>query len=801
MLTLKNIGKDYTAGRAGVHALRCVNLVCRPRELIMVVGGNGSGKSTLLRIMSAQIPHSRGEILIDGKSSRKFSDNQWSAYRRRVVLVDPAALMPDRTLLENAALGLRLSGHRRTIRREQAMEMLQFFGMEALAGRYPGELSSGQRKLAALACALTSEPEVLLIDEPVLGLDAATAKKVLGILRETARHGLVITASRKPIFPEGEVRTLHIKDGLVDSDSDPCPGYKEKIPEREREKGLPFGGALSLALSQLRHGGGRVISRVLTGFLASFCAASVLIFTGAMLDHSAKVQQSTLSVYPIYIHAEDMSPDAMQELFQWLNSRDDLPDGTEIQPVYGTTPWAFVIGDEGSARQVNPTAEGLNLWAELPDNPELRQARYQLLTGRWPERYDEVVVIQNARGAYTRAGLESIGVKPDEESGEWIAPGYDHFLHTTFRLVLPVQTYYPNADGTWGDLREDAEYMTNLMERVPSLKIVGIVRPAADTADTRDDAFIGYSRAMTNYIAEAAESSELVRAQTASPSVDVVSGLPFDTKGLHTQSPADKASAMLEYIQTLDEASVRFLCEEITGRAAGEQDALHSLTETIAALPAEDAAALYDSHVLSKVSPATYEQNLEYFGVSAASRIISIRLYASSLDARQQLTAILDDYTGTLEYSDEVETMAASAARYAAGLEKLRIVLSVAAILCSGAALSAAYAGAVTSRRRRWMLLRSRGMSRQELMQVCLWESGILALFTGVLGVGSAWLSARPICHLIGWPQLAESCSLVLLYGIILVALLLTVSVAAAVLTVGRISVFWPRDMLNKGKE
>ena len=296
MLTLKNIGKDYTVGKAGVHALRCVNLVCRPRELIMVVGGNGSGKSTLLRIMAAQMPYSRGEILIDGKSTRKYSDGQWSAYRRRVALADLAALLPDRTLLENAALGLRLSGQRRALRREQALEMLQFFGLEPLVGRYPGELSRGQRKLAALACALTAEPEVLLVDEPVLGLDAATAKKVLGILRESARHGLVITSSRKPIFPEGEVRTVHIKDGTVDSDSDPCPGCKEKADERKGDKGLPIGGAISLALSQMRHGGGRVKSRIITGFLAAFCAAFVLILTGALLTHSATVQKNTLSV-------------------------------------------------------------------------------------------------------------------------------------------------------------------------------------------------------------------------------------------------------------------------------------------------------------------------------------------------------------------------------------------------------------------------------------------------------------------------------------------------------------------------
>lgn len=801
MLTLKNIGKDYASGQTGIRALRCVNMACRPRELIMVVGPNGSGKSTLLRIIAGQLPFSRGEMLAYGQTVRKFSDNQWSAYRRRVCLADPEGLLHDRTVLENVLLRLRLSGHGRHGRRETAVEMLQFFALESLANRYPADLSAAERKLAALACALVGEPDVLLVDEPVLGLDAASAKKVAGILHETARHCLVVTASRKAIFPEGDVRTVRLKEGTIDSDSDPWPEEKSTSERVGRERGLGFAGVLSVALGSLRRSGTRASARALTAFLAAFCATLVLILTGALVDHSAAVQRSTLSVYPIHITEQTVPADILTGLYEDLTTRSDLPDGTEILPTYDSVPWVFSPVADGTARQVNPTEDGKNLWTELPDDPEIRRARYRLVNGRWPERYDEVVVIQNLQGGYSSLGLASMGLQPDPTTGTYAVPDFDGFLHTTFRLVSPVQTYYPNADGTWGSLRGDMEYMATLMGEVPSLKIVGILRPAENTSDTEEAVFIGYTRAMTAHMTAQVMDSQLVASQKANLTVDILTGLPFDSQGLHSQSMEHKAVAMLDYLMTLDTLQMEQLYREITGQPIGEEDALQILANTVASLTAEEAAALYDKYVASQYSPATYEENMELFGVAAVSRLTELRLYAASLSGRQQLSALLDTYSDTLTYSDDTETMVASAAAFAAGLERARILLCAAAAVCALGAIAAVSAVAVGSRRRVWARLRCCGMGRGELTGICIWESIALHILPAALGTGAAWLFSGTLCRLAGWAQLADRCALPLWQAACLMAILLFVSAMAAAAAVAPAAGCWPGELLEKGKE
>lgn len=794
MLTLKNIGKDYSSGHSVVHALRCVNLVCRPRELIMVIGGNSSGKTTLLNVMGGLLSASRGEIALDGKSTRKYTDRQWSAYRRRVTLVNPEMLLADRTLLENAALGLRLSGQRRGFRREQAMEMLEYFGMAQQAGCYPGQLSSAQRKMAALACALVAEPDVLLLDEPVLGVDAASAKKVAGILRETARHCLVITASRKPIFPESDVRTIHLKDGTVESDSDPCSEHIIGRESGHRTGGLAFGGRFALAMSSLRRRSSHAVGRGIVCFAAAFCAAAVMILTGAMVQHSAAVQKTTLSVYPIRIHSEDLPSGNLQGLYRWLISSQVQNADIEIQPVWDYVPDVFMEDTNKGSLQVNPTEDGTNLWVELPDNPEIRRARYELISGRWPERYDEVVVIQNSFGTCSRKGLESIGIQPDAETGELVAPGYDSLLHTTFRLVLPTDTYYPNADGTWGSLESDPEYMGALLDRVPSLKIVGILQPISNHVLEENEEFIGYTYALTSHISGTIENSDLIIRQAAEPSLDVLTGLPFDIYGHYTLSPEEKAAGILEHIKTLDAQHLRSMYQTLTGRTVPDAEALQALTDTIAAVSLEEAASLYDKYVSSMYSPGSYDENMEQFGLKPISRMTELRLHAISLRARQELSALLDTYSETLNYTDEAETMAASASKYVEGLNRLCVVLFAVTFACALIGVSSVNAVGIRSRRRQWACLRARGLSCAELRWVMLWENGVIAFVPALAGILAAWPLAGVLAGLSGWSALSAYCTLHPWHGGLLAILLTLATVVSGLLSANAVSRSWPAE-------
>ena len=150
MLQLKNAGFDGAAGSKTVHVLTRVNLTLPARGRVLVTGPSGSGKTALLRLISGREQPSRGEILLDGESTHRWNDARRSAWRRRVASASEDLLLPDRTLLQNAELSLRLAGWRGREMRQKAQEALAALGLGELSGSLPDELSGEERRLGAL---------------------------------------------------------------------------------------------------------------------------------------------------------------------------------------------------------------------------------------------------------------------------------------------------------------------------------------------------------------------------------------------------------------------------------------------------------------------------------------------------------------------------------------------------------------------------------------------------------------------------------------------------------------------------
>ena len=223
LLELHDVHRAYGDGDARVVALAGVTLTVRPGELVGVMGPSGSGKSTLLHVAGGLDTPDHGQVRVDGLSLATLDRTRLAAVRRRAVgfVFQDLNLVSTLTLAENVALPLELDGLARSAARDQALAALDDVGVLQAGGRFPEEVSGGQRQRAAIARALVGARRVLLADEPTGALDSVTAQEVMAVLRariDTGAAGLLVT--HDPRMAAWADRVVFLHDGqLVDQTS------------------------------------------------------------------------------------------------------------------------------------------------------------------------------------------------------------------------------------------------------------------------------------------------------------------------------------------------------------------------------------------------------------------------------------------------------------------------------------------------------------------------------------------------------------------------------------------------------
>ena len=178
MLKLQQIVKDYQAGDTTVHALHGVSLQFRESEFVAILGHSGCGKTTLLNIIGGLDHYTSGDLIINGKSTKDFSDADWDSYRNHSIgfVFQSYNLIPHQTVLSNVELALTLSGVSKSERRERAKKALESVGLGDQMGKKPNQMSGGQMQRVAIARALVNDPDILLADEPT-GPARSTARR------------------------------------------------------------------------------------------------------------------------------------------------------------------------------------------------------------------------------------------------------------------------------------------------------------------------------------------------------------------------------------------------------------------------------------------------------------------------------------------------------------------------------------------------------------------------------------------------------------------------------------------------
>ena len=612
MLKLKQINKEYKTGELVQHALNNVSLNLRDNEFVAILGPSGSGKTTLLNIIGGLDRYDSGDLVINGISTKKYTDRDWDSYRNHTIgfVFQSYNLIPHQTVLGNVELALTISGVSKAERRRRAAAALEQVGLGNQLHKHPGEMSGGQMQRVAIARALVNNPDILLADEPTGALDSETSIQVMELLKEVARDRLVVMVTHNPELAERyATRIVKLKDGVIRSDTMPYEPEDEAAAVAPVHRNMGHSSmslltSLSLSFNNLLTKKARTLLTAFAGSIGIIGIALILSLSNGVSRYISNMEKSTLAAYPLQISntgvdlASMMDPDTytsvssgsssapegmvtVRQLLSQLNigaASNDLRslkayldsdactirDNATVEYTYTPDPLIYRQNPDGTVQKLNPdttfsdiASENTSVtslmtsmaspyvFCEMAETPALYEDQYDVKAGRWPEKYNELVLTLNADGSVSDYALYAMGLRDQAELDKILQQyaqnqkidlptdygtyTYDDFLGTTFKLVNKADCYvYDTEHNIWLSKLNDEAYMQQLVADSEELTIVGIVQPKADATSTILHSGLDYLHDLTYYVIDQAANSEIVRQQLADPDINVLTGEPFD---------------------------------------------------------------------------------------------------------------------------------------------------------------------------------------------------------------------------------------------------------------------------------
>ena len=337
MLELKDICKRYVTQSFTQVALDNVSLAFRDNEFVAILGPSGSGKTTMLNVIGGLDHFDSGDLLIDGISTKDFHDRDWDAYRNNRIgfVFQSYNLIPHQTIFENVELALTLTGVGHAERRQRAREALEKVGLGEHVDKRPSQLSGGQMQRVAIARALINDPEIVLADEPTGALDSTTSVQVMDLLKEVARDRLVIMVTHNPkLAHQYATRIVNLADGKITHDSDPfdVSAAQRREAKPTRKTSMSFLTALGLSARNLMTKKGRTAMTAFAGSIGIIGIAAILALSNGVNNYIKKVEEDTLSSYPLTISRQDYDLSAMMDGHGSATSNDPDVQDTKSTP-------------------------------------------------------------------------------------------------------------------------------------------------------------------------------------------------------------------------------------------------------------------------------------------------------------------------------------------------------------------------------------------------------------------------------------------------------------------------------------
>lgn len=603
MLELKNIKKTYELNDFKQKALDGVSLSFRECEFASILGPSGSGKTTLLNIIGGLDKYTSGDLIINNISTKLYKDRDWDAYRNyRVGFVFQSYnLISHQSILSNVELALTLSGVSSKERIRRAKEALIKVGLQEHINKKPNQLSGGQMQRVAIARALVNDPDIILADEPTGALDSETSVQIMNLLKEVSKKKLVIMVTHNPeLAKEYSTRIIKLKDGKVIDDSNPYNPVKTKIikkDESNHKTSMSLFTALGLSFNNLMTKKGRTTLVSFAGSIGIIGIALILALSNGFQNYIDSIQNDTLSSYPLTITSssadmtslflsmmdsdEDgeegiikekqymtsmfgsMSVNDLKSFKKYYEKEDNsiMKDISSIKYGYSVTPNIYTIDSSKKLAKLNPSSlmstmyssnmsmsisSFSSVFTQMTDDIDKLNSQYDILEGKWPEKYNEMVIVLPDQYSIPDLLVYSLGLRDMDEltdmitkvmSGEDVKISHESYnftykdlMNIKLKLINQHETYkYNSKYKIYEDMTDDEEYMMNLYNESEDLKIVGIVSPKKGTTSKSLNPGVAYKKELIYHVIDNAKNSKIVKMQLYQEDIDVFSNKRFDS--------------------------------------------------------------------------------------------------------------------------------------------------------------------------------------------------------------------------------------------------------------------------------
>lgn len=816
MLQCINLVKDYYTGDEIVHAIKNISITFRDNEFVSILGPSGCGKTTLLNIIGGLDNYTSGDLVINGKSTKDYTDKDWDTYRNhRIGFVFQAYnLIMHQTVLQNVEMSMTLTGVPSEERRKRAVEALEKVGLKDQVNKRPTQMSGGQMQRVAIARALVNNPEILLADEPTGALDSNTSVAIMDLLKEIAKDRLVIMVTHNPELAEQySTRIIRLKDGEVVSDSDPVT--EAVVEEKEKPMTKPsmsFTTALSLSFNNLLTKMGRTALTSFAGSIGIIGIGLIMSLSNGMQSYINQVENDTMTSYPISIQDNTMDMSVMLGAMMDRGGSDDdeavyddddihsrafanrildtlaqteqnnlknfkkyleSPDGKEMADLASAIEYNYALdvmvynnvnqkddgyvkvspnglmdalgmGEVAGLQQQlmgsNNVGGGNEVFKPLPQEESLRDREYELTDGRWPQKYNEVVIETDANNEISDYTLYGLGFMDQNElvqnfkklqngdvekiePGEPVSYTKKEILDKTFKLVLN-SSLYEKKNGIWVDKSDDEDFMKKAVANGETIKIVGIIQPkATSVGQSSTQGGVYYPDSLKKHITEESDKSAIVKEQKKNKEVNVFTGQKFEesSNGFNMNDLSDEQRMQM---------------------AAMSQSEIMELMNT-----------------MNANANATYESNLMKLGVVDYSTPTSIDIYADTFENKEKIGDLITAYNQEMEaegkdqniisYNDMIGTMMSGVSDIINIISYVLIAFVSVSLIVSSIMIGIITYISVLERTKEIGILRAMGASKRDVTRVFNAETFIIGLISGVLGVGITVLLDIPISMII----------------------------------------------------
>ena len=791
MLEVRKVSKTYEVGDFKQKALDNVNIKFRRNEFVSILGPSGSGKTTLLNIIGGLDQYTTGDLIINGKSTKKYKDRDWDTYRNHKVgfVFQTYNLIPHQSALRNVELALTLSGVSKRERIRRAKAILKKVGLEDHMYKRPNQMSGGQMQRVAIARALINDPDILLADEPTGALDSETSLQIMELLEGIASDRLVIMVTHNPeLAKEYSTRIIKLKDGKITDDSNPV-NDKEEEEElgKDKKTHMSFTTALSLSLNNLMTKKGRTFLTAFAGSIGIIGIALILSLSNGVNKYIKGVEEDTLASYPLVIekasidtsslfirmmddnvkendgkkvYTNSIMTDILESVSKGVTTNDmvsfkkhleknnsKIKDYvTDIKYLYNIDLNLYKADYKEEIVQVNPSTvmnnlripgtEGvnnnafstmgmseMNSWVELTGNESFLKTQYDLVAGKWPKKYNEVVLVMDQNNNVSDYALYSLGLLNQEDLTKFMSAmykgeeykvktrdfEYDEIVGLKFKLLLNTD-YYEKQSNVWIDKRNDEDYMRKQLSKAEDIEVVGIIKVNEDSTMATTGT-IGYLHSLTEYTINRINNSDIAKEQKANPKKNVFTGLEFSDE--------------------------KFSMDNLT-----KEEKMY-----LASLSKEELAALITAY--SETS--TYESNLAKLGIIDLNNPDMINIYPVDFESKDAIISFINDYNkgktdeDKLTYTDVVGALMKSVTNIINTISYVLIAFVAISLVVSSIMIGIITYISVLERTKEIGILRALGASKKDVSRVFKAETFIEGTFSGVLGILITLLLNIPI--------------------------------------------------------